>query len=193
MGIGLTLVRSLISLHGGTVSAVSEGLGKGSVFTVTLPLVVGSPVSAHDEASSDRTSDVARREDSGTVAVPRFDVLIVEDNEDSRELLATILKKRGHKVYTADDGPGGVDAALARRPRVMLVDIGLPGLDGYGVARQVREKIGKTVFLVAITGYGQPEDRKRAIEAGFDMHLTKPVDMGAIDRLLSRSNISLVG
>lgn len=193
MGIGLTLVRSLIGLHGGSVSAESEGLGKGSVFTVRLPLMVSATTSARDEASSDRTSDVGRREDSGTVAVPRFDVLIVEDNEDSRELLATILKKRGHKVFTAEDGPSGVASALSRRPRVMLVDIGLPGLDGYGVARQVRAQIGKNVYLVAITGYGQPEDRKRAIEAGFDMHLTKPVDIGAIDRLLSRSNVSLVG
>ncbi|MEY4514696.1 MAG: hypothetical protein RLZZ450_6818 [Pseudomonadota bacterium] len=191
MGIGLTLVRSLISLHGGTVSAESAGLGQGSVFTVRLPLVIGA-IDPRDEAA-ERSNDGQRKDDSGTVSVPRFDVLVVEDNEDSRELLATILKKRGHKVYTAEDGPSGVEAALSRRPRVMLVDIGLPGLDGYGVAQQVRAKLGKSVLLVAISGYGQPEDRKRAIEAGFDTHLTKPVDIAAIDRLLARSNISLVG
>ena len=191
MGIGLTLVRSLIGLHGGTVEAASAGLGQGSLFTVRLPRLVGRTEEL-DARAEERISEVSRRDSSGTIAVQRYDVLIVEDNEDSRELLAAILKKRGHRVFTAEDGPSGVEAALSRRPRVLLVDIGLPGLDGYGVARQVRAGLGKSVYLVAITGYGQPEDRRRALEAGFDMHLTKPVDIGAVDRLLSRSNISLV-
>jgi signal transduction histidine kinase len=190
MGIGLTLVRSLIGLHGGSVSAESAGLGRGSVFTVRLPRLVADSVALDQRA--ERKSE-ARRDDSGSVPTQTFDVLIVEDNEDSRELLATILKKRGHKVFTAEDGPSGVEAALARKPRVLLVDIGLPGLDGYGVARKVRAALGREVYLVAITGYGQPEDRQRALEAGFDLHLTKPVDIGAIDRVLTRDNISLVG
>jgi signal transduction histidine kinase len=190
MGIGLTLVRSLIGLHGGTVDAESAGLGQGSVFTVRLPRLLGTALA--DTGPRPAVSEVSRRDSSGSVPVQRFDVLIVEDNEDSRELLAAILKKRGHRVFTAEDGPSGVQAALAKRPRVLLVDIGLPGLDGYGVARQVRASLGKGVYLVAITGYGQPEDRKRALEAGFDMHLTKPVNVGAIDQLLSPSNVSLV-
>jgi DNA-binding response OmpR family regulator len=112
-------------------------------------------------------------------------VLIVEDNEDSRELLAAILTQRGYRVSTAEDGQSGIDGALAQRPQVLLVDIGLPGIDGYGLAREVRSKLGDDVYLVALTGYGQPQDRSRAIDAGFDVHMTKPVDIDALERLLA--------
>jgi signal transduction histidine kinase/CheY-like chemotaxis protein len=183
MGIGLTLVRSLVTLHGGSVQAQSAGLGQGSVFTVRLPRLAN-------------TSEVRPREaqpgDKDTDPQQPCDVLIVEDNDDSRELLTAVLELRGHRVFTAPDGPRGVSEALARRPRVLLVDIGLPGLDGYGVARSVREKLGRSVYMVAITGYGQPEDRMRALEAGFDLHLIKPIDMGVLEGLLSREVLKLV-
>jgi signal transduction histidine kinase/CheY-like chemotaxis protein len=182
MGIGLTLVRSLVTLHGGTVQAQSAGLGQGSLFTVRLPRLANTP---------DVRAREAQRKDSNTDLQP-CDVLIIEDNDDSRELLAAILEQRGHRVFTAQDGPRGVSEALARRPRVVLIDIGLPGLDGYGVARSVREKLGRSVYMVAITGYGQPEDRTRALEAGFDLHLIKPIDIAVLERLLSREVLKLV-
>lgn len=116
---------------------------------------------------------------------PTDKVLIVEDNEDSRELLAAILTQRGYEVATAEDGQSGIEGALAERPQVLLVDIGLPGIDGYGLAREVRRKLGDDVYLIALTGYGQPQDRSRAIDAGFDVHLTKPVDIDALERLLA--------
>jgi CheY-like chemotaxis protein len=122
---------------------------------------------------------------------PTDKVLIVEDNEDSRELLAAILTQRGYDVATAEDGQSGIDGALQQRPQVLLVDIGLPGIDGYGLAREVRSKLGDDVYLVALTGYGQPQDRSRALDAGFDVHLTKPVDIDALERLLaSRTSAS---
>jgi CheY-like chemotaxis protein len=122
-------------------------------------------------------------------ASSRYDVLIVEDNADSRELLALALERLGHRVRTAEDGLSGVQEALAWRPDVLLVDIGLPNLDGYGVARRVRAALGADVYLIALTGYGQPEDRRRALDAGFDAHFTKPLDVKAIDRVLNRSKV----
>ena len=177
MGIGLTLVRSLVELHGGRVEAISEGLDRGSVFRVRLPQV--TPPAARAQLRTPKSGD-----DSGTIAVPRYDVLVVEDNDDSRELLCAALSRRGHAVFSAGDGPSGVEAALMRRPKVLLIDIGLPGLNGYEVARRVRHELGPEVFMIAITGYGQPEDRRRALEAGFDLHLIKPLDVAEIDRLL---------
>lgn len=172
MGIGLTLVRSLVELHGGTVEARSEGKNRGSAFSVRLPrapppMPVAAPIDARDASQH-----------------PSHDVLIVEDNQDSRELLAVLLAERGHRVLTAADGPSGVREAIAQRPDVLLVDIGLPGLDGYGVARKVRDALGSAVYLIAVTGYGQPDDRRRALAAGFDMHLTKPLDLRAIEGVL---------
>jgi signal transduction histidine kinase/CheY-like chemotaxis protein len=183
MGIGLTLVRSLVTLHGGTVEAQSAGLGQGSLFTVRLPRLA---------KTSDARAREAQRKDNHTDLPQPCDVLIIEDNDDTRELLAAILERRGHRVFTAQDGPTGVSEALARHPRVLLVDIGLPGLDGYAVARSIREKLGRSVCMVAITGYGQPEDRTRALDAGFDVHLIKPVDLAVLERLLSREVLKLV-
>jgi len=174
MGIGLTLVRNLVALHGGSVSASSAGLGRGSEFSVQLPRAQPAAVGGETRAPEPERT-----------AVGPLRVLIVEDNEDSRELLAAILSQRGYRVLTAEDGRAGIVAALASRPNVLLVDIGLPGIDGYGLAREVRRELGRAVYLVAITGYGQPEDRVRAERAGFDVHLTKPVDIGALERLLS--------
>jgi signal transduction histidine kinase/CheY-like chemotaxis protein len=175
MGIGLTLVRSLVGLHDGSVSVTSAGLGHGSEFTVRLPRKTPAAQSA---ASRQIPQENMHQ-------TPTDKVLIVEDNEDSRELLAAILTQRGYAVATAEDGQSGIDGALAERPQVLLVDIGLPGIDGYGLAREVRSKLGSDVYLVALTGYGQPQDRSRALDAGFDVHLTKPVDIDALERLLA--------
>ena len=177
LGIGLTLVRSLVELHGGTVEAQSEGLGRGSRFIVRLPAPpIGAERGAAPPGAETRT---ARRH-----------VLVVEDNPDSREVLTAVLQRSGHRVSAVADGPAGVHAALDLRPDVLLIDIGLPGLDGYGVARAVRRALGDEVYLVAVTGYGQPEDRRRAEEAGFDLHLTKPVDPDVLRDLIDRDELA---
>lgn len=179
MGIGLTLVRNLVGLHDGSVSVTSAGLGRGSEFTVRLP----RKTPAAESGVSRQLHPENMHQTPHQTTIDK--VLIVEDNEDSRELLAAILTQRGYDVATAEDGQSGIDGALAERPQVLLVDIGLPGIDGYGLAREVRSKLGDDVYLVALTGYGQPQDRSRAIDAGFDVHLTKPVDIDALERLLA--------
>jgi signal transduction histidine kinase len=164
LGIGLTLVRSLVQLHGGKVQAKSEGLGRGAEFRVELPLA----------------QDVEIRREIGQAAPPpslsRARVVVVEDGEDVRELLKELLEMEGHAVFTAEDGPTGVERILAVEPDVAFVDIGLPDFDGYEVARQVRAS-GSRTRLVALTGYGQKDDRLHARRAGFDRHLTKPVSL----------------
>jgi PAS domain S-box-containing protein len=170
LGIGLTLVRSLVELHGGTVAAASEGPGRGSEFIVRLPVTPDSP--AAGPARRPAVPARARR------------VLIVEDNADAAEILCTSLGLAGHDVKVATDGLAGVERALAETPEVMIVDVGLPGLDGYEVARRVRHALGEQVVLVALTGYGRPEDRRRTHEAGFDAHLVKPVDPAALDEIV---------
>jgi signal transduction histidine kinase len=171
LGIGLTLVRSLVELHGGAVEARSAGPGTGAEFVVRLPL--------SDAAGAAASPDADRR------AGPTRRILIVEDNADTRDLLKVLLEARGHAVDVAADGAEGVDRALRLAPDAMIVDIGLPGLDGYAVARRLRAHFGASLLLVALTGYGQPEDRRRALEAGFDVHCTKPVDAERLDRLLA--------
>jgi CheY-like chemotaxis protein len=162
LGIGLTLVKALVELHGGSVTAASEGPGRGATFTVRLPSIV--PPSGRAAARPARAPVVPRR------------VLIVEDNADAREMLGTALTSAGHEVREADTGTAALDAAATFRPDVGLIDIGLPGVDGYEVARRLRATDeGQRMLLVALTGYGQPEDRRRARAAGFDAHLTKPV------------------
>jgi PAS domain S-box-containing protein len=173
LGIGLALVRRLVEIHGGTVAAHSEGPGHGSEFVVTLPV-------------SEEMCQVggATPVNHAPVKVSRH-VLIVEDNPDGRETLQTLLKLLNHRVDVAEDGREGVAKALALRPQVALIDIGLPTLDGYQVARQVRAALGNSVFLIALTGYGQAEDRRRTAEAGFDAHLVKPVDTEQLSQLLT--------
>jgi signal transduction histidine kinase len=180
MGIGLTLVRSLVELHGGEVAAASEGPGRGSVFTVSLPLRIGPEVAAAPAANGNasRTLSVA------PASAQAMDILIVEDNADAREVLRLVLEHEGHRVAACADGLAGVECALAHKPDLMVIDLGLPGLDGFAVARKVRASLGHDVYLVALTGYGQPEDRRRALDAGFDTHLTKPVDAEVITRVL---------
>jgi CheY-like chemotaxis protein/anti-sigma regulatory factor (Ser/Thr protein kinase) len=170
LGIGLTLVRQLVELHGGHVEATSPGPGQGSVFTLRLPRSSGAPLERADGA--------------GTGPPPRR-ILLVEDNDDAREMLTALLTLERHDVITASDGPGGVDAALRLRPDVALVDIGLPGLNGYEVARRIRATApGKAIKLIALTGYGQSDDMRRAHEAGFDLHLVKPVEPRRLDEAL---------
>jgi CheY-like chemotaxis protein len=177
MGIGLALVRNLLHLHGGTITAHSDGIGKGSEFAVHFP------VAAHRESAL----EPERR------AVPRVTgdgqprrIVIVEDNADVRELLLLKLRRLGHSVDAVADGLAGVTAIIDGKPDLALVDIGLPGLDGYEVATQVRQFLGPGVVLVAVSGFGQPEDKRKALEAGFDEHITKPADVSDIENLLAR-------
>ncbi len=177
LGIGLTLVRALVEMHGGSVAASSAGPGQGSEFVVRLPLreEVG-PVSARDADPSRRAA--GRR------------VLVVEDNPDGRETLRVLLQMWGHEVRVACDGQKGVEEALSWRPEVALVDIGLPVKDGYEVARQVRSALERDVFLVALTGYGQPHDHRRAFEAGFDAHLVKPAEPEELRGLVAAGGVA---
>jgi signal transduction histidine kinase/CheY-like chemotaxis protein len=161
LGIGLALVRRLVELHGGAIAAASPGVGRGSEFVVRLPAAAATSQTAGPAATP------------GPPPTGRH-ILIVEDNQDGRESLALLLGMLGHCVDVAEDGRRGVEAALSLRPEVALIDIGLPGLDGYEVASRVRAGLGQGVLLVALTGHSQPEDRRRAAEAGFNAHLTKP-------------------
>jgi PAS domain S-box-containing protein len=172
LGVGLTLVKRLAEMHGGKVSARSAGLSRGSEFEVRLPLL-------HDEVRALERRTAAR--DPG-----RKRLLLVEDNPDIGETLRDLLQMFGHRVELAGDGLRGVQVALATRPDAALVDIGLPGIDGYEVARRLRATdAGKEIVLVALTGYGRPEDRERAIQSGFDAHLVKPVDPDELNQLLA--------
>ena len=173
MGIGLALVRNLVELHGGTVTAASDGLGRGSEFVVRLPLAM-DPISEMP-ARPKHPPHVGQRR-----------IVIVEDNADVRELLRLKLRRLGHTVDAVSDGRDGVQKIVDAKPDMALIDIGLPGIDGYQVARQVRSRMGDDVVLVAVSGFGQPEDKRKAMEAGFDDHLTKPADTGDIENILAR-------
>jgi CheY-like chemotaxis protein len=178
LGIGLTLVRRLVELHGGTVRALSEGPGRGSEFVVRLPLAP-EPVP--------RAGGVVPPATPVTSAV-RQHILIVDDNVDSADSLATVLGLKGHRTWTAYDGPTALEAARAHRPGFVLLDIGLPRMDGYEVARRLRQTPDlRGVVLVAMTGYGQDEDRRKGQEAGFDYHLVKPVDLTELAKILAKS------
>jgi signal transduction histidine kinase/ActR/RegA family two-component response regulator len=179
MGIGLALVRNLVNLHHGRIEARSEGVGKGSEFSVYLPLATAAEVS---EQSANETGPAA---ESREPAAARK-IAIVEDNDDVRDLLQLKLKRLGHEVVTARDGIEGVQLLLREKPDLALVDLGLPGIDGFQVARQTRDELGDRVVLVAVSGFGQPEDRRRALESGFDEHVTKPADVKDIENVLRR-------
>jgi signal transduction histidine kinase/CheY-like chemotaxis protein len=175
LGLGLAVVKSLVELHGGKVEARSDGIGRGSEFVVSLGPVI------------DRVSDVAPRPSTRS-DVDRRRVVAVEDNEDMREMLAELLSLGGHELSLAADGPGGLARILEDRPDVAFVDVGLPGFDGFEVARRARAA-GSTAHLVAVTGYGRAEDRERARAAGFDAHLTKPVNIAQLDEVLRRRRL----
>jgi CheY-like chemotaxis protein len=173
MGIGLTIVKRLVELHGGSVTARSEGLGKGSEFIVRLPVAAGQEQPEGGEAPP--AGPGGRRR-----------VLVVDDNVDSAGSLATMLRLLGHEVRTAHDGVEAVESARAFRPELILLDIGMPRLNGYDTARRIRqEPWGKDAVLAALTGWNQEEDRRRSQEAGFNHHLAKPADFTALERLLA--------
>ncbi|MBA3548567.1 MAG: response regulator [Nannocystis sp.] len=171
LGLGLSLVKSLVERHGGLVYARSEGLGLGSEFEVRLPLAAGNLVARNEPCIVPTTGE-------------GMWVLVVEDNEDARATMQLLLEMWGYTVDTAADGQEGLDKALARHPAVAIVDIGLPKLDGYEVARQIRARSEGPPRLIAVTGYGQPEDRRQALAAGFDHHLPKPVNAEDLALLL---------
>jgi two-component system, sensor histidine kinase len=178
LGLGLTLVRNLVELHGGRVWAESEGRGRGSRFVLELPL-------AKDRAMPVRVLE--RAEGHPPIALR---VLVAEDNDDAREFLADLLELWGHRVVAVEDGPGAVEAGASEPFDLALIDVGLPGLSGYQVAKELCQRCGvHRPYLVALTGYGQPEDRRRALEAGFEEHRIKPLEATELRQLLSRSAI----
>ncbi len=167
LGIGLTIARNLVELHGGTISARSEGEGLGSQFTVSLPRAVDvakAPTASPPAATQDRV----------------LRVLVVEDHDDNREGLKELIEAFGHRVDIASNGEEGLRRAVEGRHDVAIVDIGLPNLDGYQVAARLRRHLGNEVLLIALTGYGQPEDVQKSEQAGFDAHLTKPTTVEAM-------------
>ncbi|MGE0705240.1 MAG: PAS domain S-box protein [Vicinamibacterales bacterium] len=178
LGIGLTLVRRIVELHDGTVHAASPGLGQGAEFVLRLPALPGPAV-----ATPSRLPVHERQEQ----ALKTARVLVVEDNQDAAEMLAMLLDVLGHEVQVLPDGPAALEAARVNRPDIMIIDIGLPGMNGYEVARALRcEPALRSVVLVALTGYGQAEDKARALAAGFDHHLVKPVDVEVLSELLGK-------
>jgi CheY-like chemotaxis protein/two-component sensor histidine kinase len=173
LGIGLALVRGLVELHGGTVSADSAGAGMGSEFVIHLPLA------AHPSAAL--PTDVV----AAPTEVPARRILVVDDNEDAASTLAMLLEIMGHEVHTVHDGEAALQLAQDFAPQVVLLDIGLPRMNGYEVARRLRESSdGTPMVLVAVTGWGQEQDKQDASAAGFDHHLTKPVDPAALQSIL---------
>jgi signal transduction histidine kinase len=173
LGIGLTLSRQIARLHGGTLDAHSDGVGLGSEFVMRLPIV--APPSASRAGSAPTRTTTARR------------ILVVDDNRDAADSLAMVLETTGHVVHRAYDGEAALQIAQRLSPDLVLLDIGMPKLNGYEVARRLREQPGGTrITLVALTGWGQEEDRQRAREAGFDHHLVKPATAESLDRLLAR-------
>jgi CheY-like chemotaxis protein len=176
LGVGLALVRSLVELHGGTVDAHSDGSGCGSEFVVRLPLAA---------AQAEGPEPPARSGGAPARDVSRV-VLVVDDNVDSADSLAILLRCTGHEAHTAGDGVAAIEAAERLRPDAVLLDLGMPRMNGYDAARFIRQQPwGKAMMLIAQTGWGQEEDRLRAAQAGFDVHLTKPVNADELLQLLA--------
>jgi two-component system, chemotaxis family, CheB/CheR fusion protein len=175
LGIGLTIVKNLVEMQGGTVEAYSEGIGQGSEFVVRFPVSIATPEPCSPvPAFSKPAKTIARR------------ILVVDDNRDSAKTLAMLLKATGHETHVAFDGLEAVKAAESFRPEVVLLDIGLPKLNGYETSITIREQPwGKDMLLVALTGWGQDDDRQKSKDAGFDVHLVKPVDYAVLTKLLA--------
>lgn len=174
LGIGLSLVKSLVEMHGGAVVAKSEGPGHGAEFSVYLPMAgVSTPVAERPARTDSPDQPPSRR------------ILLVDDNRDAAASLAMILRVSGHHVSVAHDGPEALEIASAERPAVVLLDIGLPGMDGYEVCRRLRELGLKQARIIAMTGYGQDRDRQRSQDAGFDLHTVKPVEIHGLMSILA--------
>jgi signal transduction histidine kinase len=176
LGIGLALVRALVELHGGEIHASSAGIDKGSEFVVRLPLL----------GTSQQPDDAPKEAAKVTTTVPvRRNILIADDNQDALESLALMLRMEGHEVHCASDGEEALQLAAQRKPEILVLDVGMPKLDGCEVARRVRaESWGRDAVLVALTGWGQEIDRRRSRDAGFDLHLVKPVDPATLCHML---------
>jgi len=173
LGIGLSLVKQIVELHGGTVRAESPGPGRGSEFVVHIPTSIDSmTAAANDTSEASHSAETSRR------------ILVVDDNVDAAESLAMLLRMRGHDVVVTHNGPDALRLAEERPPAVVLLDIGLPGMDGYEVCRRFRAS-GRETRIIAMTGYGLEQDRQRALEAGFDVHTTKPVAFAELVKLLA--------
>lgn len=189
LGIGLTLAARLLELHDGSLEAKSEGRHRGSEFRATIPLD-----STRMRASTSNGVEKATRQPPRHTGVTSLRVLLVEDNEDTRVLLEHYLKRNGYDAESVCDGERAIARALETRPDVALVDLGLPGIDGFEVGRQLRESLGRDIVLLAVSGYGREEDRRRSLDAGFDRHLLKPVEprvlLSMVERLANRSRPS---
>jgi CheY-like chemotaxis protein len=173
LGLGLTIARNLITLHGGTVRAESEGAGRGTTIVVDLPVATAEPLIPplpSDDGEADLIPNAEAVES----------ILVVDDNDDARKALCRLLTLLGYVAVSAPDGVTALAIAKEMKPQVVLVDIGLPGMDGYELARQLRRAHSTDLRLVAVTGYGQESDRARAFAAGFDAHLVKPVEVDAL-------------
>ena len=173
LGIGLTVARKLAEMHGGSISAASEGIGKGSTFTVRLPLTEAPAPPGRPATTPRRARD--RR---------KLRILVVDDNRDTAKSCALLLRMQGHEVETAHNGLAALQRAREFKPQVLFLDLGLPGMNGYDVAKTLRQEGFEQEVMVAVSGYGQPEDRKRSLEAGFDHHLVKPVDQNSLTSVL---------
>ena len=173
LGLGLTLVRQLVQLHGGTIGAFSDGPGRGSEFVVRIPYVPAPQ------------APISLRATAPDAPMPQRRILVVDDNVDAAEAIAELLREYGHNVRTAHGAGSGINEALRMRPEIVLLDISMPDADGYEVARRLRAELAGTT-LIALTGFGEGRHRERSREAGFDHHLTKPVDMRELQKLLSR-------
>jgi signal transduction histidine kinase len=185
LGIGLALVQRLVEMHGGSVSARSDGLGQGSEFSIRLPLFIRETVESGQPIQQLSALEQSMTNAEGPARTQRR-ILVADDNNDALESLATLLQLSGHEVYTAANGAMALESAEAHRPEVALLDIGMPKLDGYEVARRIRaQPWGQRITLVALTGWGQDSDRRRSQEAGFDSHLVKPLDLDKLMELLA--------
>jgi CheY-like chemotaxis protein len=174
LGLGLAIVKSLVALHHGTVSVRSDGQGTGSEFVVVLPAYGEGTRIARGSAES---IDVA-------AVVPVLKILVVDDNQDTADLTGHALTRLGHDVRVAYDGPSALSAVAEFAPDAALLDLGLPGMNGYELAQQLRARLGAAVRFVAISGYGQSDDRQRSHDAGFSQHLVKPINVASLQAAL---------
>jgi CheY-like chemotaxis protein len=179
LGLGLTLVKRLVEMHGGQVEAKSLEPDQGSEFFVHLPLAHAQPLDRSPESQKEESPPI-----------PSGKVLVVDDNRDAADSLGILLRCLGIEVHVAHDAPSALEAMRIFSPAIVLLDLGMPGMDGYELARRIRQQRKfKDVLLIALTGWGQPEDRRRTMEAGIDHHLVKPVEIDALQSLLASAGV----